>query len=372
MAEQEREKERLQEQEIDPRLYYDYEGLIIKERLEREHVYLLPRVIKPEMYAKGGHVLGDLRVFERYTVAPLSSLTCSFLRLEPGSRTELTRMVPSLIAYVVEGAGQCIQDGNSHSLAPGDVVVVPPYTAYQFQAAQDDCFRAWLPQVRLWHLLGLLWQEPLELKTVPEGTQPIRDNTGRISGFVVPQGTLGLKHDLVVQAGADAKRQQFFQGRRAVQLPPEGTTKYHYFLRRLAEENDLENQAPRVIRGGEQTWEETRQGKMKVYIGYWTEIAARALDLILYEVEHGGHTGKHRHIFEELLLVVNGKGHDVHEGASYPWEAGDLICIPPMTTHQHFNDGQQPACLLSVWPRQLTHEFLGGIEHISDASSWAA
>ena len=84
------------------------------------------------------------------------------------------------------------------------------------------------------------------------------------------------------------------------------------------------------------------------------------------------HTGKHRHIFEELLLVVSGKGHDVHEGASYPWEAGDLICIPPMTTHQHFNDGQQPARLLSVWPRQLTHEFLGGIEHISDASSWTA
>ena len=88
------------------------------------------------------------------------------------------------------------------------------------------------------------------------------------------------------------------------------------------------------------------------------------------EIEANGHTGKHRHIFEEMIYVQEGKGYDVHEQTKYPWEAGDVICIPPMTAHQHFNDGSAPARLISSWSRQLSHEFLGGIEHISDASSW--
>ena len=75
MAEKERVREGLREQEVDPKLYYDYEGRFIKQKLERERMELLPRVVKPPMFAKGGHILGDLRVFERYTVAPLSALT---------------------------------------------------------------------------------------------------------------------------------------------------------------------------------------------------------------------------------------------------------------------------------------------------------
>src|SRR5213594_61919 len=100
MAEKERVREGLREQEVDPKLYYDYEGRFIKQKLERERMDLLPRVVKPAMFAKGGHALGDLRVFERYTVAPISAPTCSFLDLKPGERTEKQRTTPSMIAYV--------------------------------------------------------------------------------------------------------------------------------------------------------------------------------------------------------------------------------------------------------------------------------
>jgi quercetin dioxygenase-like cupin family protein len=81
-------------------------------------------------------------------------------------------------------------------------------------------------------------------------------------------------------------------------------------------------------------------------------------------------SGAHRHIFEELLLVVKGRGYDLHEGTEHPWDEGDLICIPPMITHQHVNDGKDAAQLVSVWPRQPGHEFLGGIEQISEALDW--
>ncbi len=125
-----------------------------------------------------------------------------------------------------------------------------------------------------------------------------------------------------------------------------------------------------MIRASDRRLEDTRQGRLKFYIDRWTEVAAQALDVMATEIEPQGHTGEHRHIFEEMALVLQGRGHDTQENTQHQWEAGDIICVPPMTAHQHFNDGDEPVRLLSVWSRQLGHEFLGGIEHIKDASSW--
>ncbi|MGH7829659.1 MAG: cupin domain-containing protein, partial [Candidatus Binatia bacterium] len=188
MAEQERVKERLRQEEMDPKLYYDYEGRFIKQKLERERMEMLPRVVKPPMFARGGHALGDLRVFERYTVAPISAMTCSFLDLAAGERSERIRMIPAMIAYIMEGRGECVQDGKSYPFEADDLVVIPPYTTHQFVAEGKQRVKAWLPNVRLWHVLGLLWQEQFDFKSLPEGTEPIRDKAGNLAGFRVPQG----------------------------------------------------------------------------------------------------------------------------------------------------------------------------------------
>ena len=130
------------------------------------------------MFAKGGNVLGDLRVFERYTVAPLSALSCSFLDVKPGGRSEKIRLIPSMIAYILAGSGECVQDGKSYAFSADDLVVIPPYMTQEFIADGQTGFRAWLPQVRLWHVLGLLWQEQFDFQSIPEGTEPIKDSAG--------------------------------------------------------------------------------------------------------------------------------------------------------------------------------------------------
>src|SRR5215469_3174820 len=84
--------------------YYDYEARFIKQKREQERINILPRVIKPAMFTKGEFALGDMRVFSRYTVAPLSMLTCGFLELPSGAETTPRRMIPSLIAYIIDGA----------------------------------------------------------------------------------------------------------------------------------------------------------------------------------------------------------------------------------------------------------------------------
>ena len=137
------------------------------------------------------------------------------------------------------------------------------------------------------------------------------------------------------QKRTESVKRSFRRGDR-VTIPPATRTRYDWFLARLAEENRIEREGPRVIHGADCSWESTRQGKLKFYINRWTEVAASALDLMVQEIRPGEHSGEHRHIFEELLLVMKGRGYDLHEGTRHPWEAGDLICIPPMIS--------SPAC----------------------------
>ena len=326
--------------EITAEHYYDYEARFVKQKREQERINILPRVIKPAMFAKGEFALGDLRVFSRYTVAPLSMLTCGFLELRPGGQTEPRRMVPSVIAYIIEGSGEAVQDGLAIPFASGDVVIIPPFTTYQCIAHEPKGFRAWLPQIRLWHGQGLLWRAPMA------------------SGESETDST------------SDQNLAALFQSRREVLTSSTGKTRYDWFLSRLAEENRIEREGPRVIRAADCPWENSRQGRVKFYISRWSEVAARGLDVMAQEIPPGERSGEHRHIFEELLLVVKGRGYDLHDGTQHRWAEGDLICVPPMIIHQHVNDGKESARLLSVWPQQPGHELLGGIEQISNASDW--
>jgi quercetin dioxygenase-like cupin family protein len=271
-------------------------------------------------------------------------MTCGFLALRPGEHTEPRRMIPSLIAYIIGGSGECIQDRAKVPLSAGDVVIIPSYTMYQFVSHPSDGLRAWLPQIRLWHGQGLLRRD------------------------LTPGGSSSNDSEAI----EDSKVADLFQSRRENRNPAVGKTRYDWFLSRLAEESRVEREAPRVIRGKDCSWEATRQGKLKFYISRWTEVAARGLDLMAQEIGPGERSGEHRHIFEELLLVTQGGGYDLHEGTQHRWEEGDLICIPPMTAHQHVNDEKAPAQLVSVWPRQPGHELLGGIEQLSNASDWKA
>src|SRR4029078_6126296 len=102
-------------------LYYDYEARFIKQKREQERINILPRVIKPAMFAKGDFALGDMRVFSRYTVAPLSTLTCSFIELIAGAEAAPRRMIPSLIAYIGGCSGRCAQDRGQVFFSAGEI-----------------------------------------------------------------------------------------------------------------------------------------------------------------------------------------------------------------------------------------------------------
>lgn len=356
--------------EVDQELYYDYEGRFIKQKLERDRLNLLPRVVSPLLFTTGGHALGDARVFERFTAGPVSGLTCRFLDLEAGVSSGSVRRVPTLLAYVLDGGGVSVQDGVEHPFGSGDVVIVPPYVTHDFFAGERG-LHAWIPENRLWHVLGLLAEEHFTPQQMPGEVELLLDDDDNWTGYRFMQGTLGIKSSITVAKGAEPRTESTFAARRLSPRPsPGGDTVYDGMLRRLDQERELEQATPRVISGAALAWENTRQGILKYYVHNWSPVQGHDLDLAVYRLPRGARTGRHRHVAEELLYVAQGSGHDVHGETSCEWKAGDLICVPPMTAHQHFSDSAEEAVLISCWGTATAWEWLGGIEHLADASTW--
>ena len=74
-----------------------------------------------------------------------------------------------------------------------------------------------------------------------------------------------------------------------------------------------------------------------------------------YEVlAPGGKSEKHGHMNEALLYILDGNGHEIHDGLRYDWEAGDLVAVENSCVHQHFNDDpEKPARILIIKSKPL-------------------
>ena len=144
-----------------------------------------------------------------------------------------------------------------------------------------------------------------------------------------------------------------------------------FYTEDLAAARELQRQrsAPHIIKVKDQVFEDCVQGLL-------THIANPALnpldfdiDAYVQELPPDGRSGKHRHLAEECVYVIEGKGYDIHQDCDVEigdvfewvaqektqkleWEAGDYIYIPPMTIHQHFNaDPSKPVRLISCTAR---------------------
>jgi gentisate 1,2-dioxygenase len=110
---------------------------------------------------------------------------------------------------------------------------------------------------------------------------------------------------------------------------------------------------PRVIKFDSVPWEQSQSAYHKVFTTYDVPTAERKpwtaqmnlLRLMLQIVETGHKNANHRHYPEVPFYILQGKGHEVHDGRRHDWEAGDLMIVPPYCMHQHFCD-EGPALLV--------------------------
>lgn len=59
----------------------------------------------------------------------------------------------------------------------------------------------------------------------------------------------------------------------------------------------------------------------------------------------------HGHMNPAVFYILEGKGHELHDGKTYPWEAGDVVIVPEGCVHRQVNDGDVPAIALVINPK---------------------
>lgn len=62
----------------------------------------------------------------------------------------------------------------------------------------------------------------------------------------------------------------------------------------------------------------------------------------------GGHGQVHGHMNGALMYVLEGEGHEIHDGVRYDWEAGDAILVGNARVHQHNNNSNTKQARLLV------------------------
>jgi quercetin dioxygenase-like cupin family protein len=144
----------------------------------------------------------------------------------------------------------------------------------------------------------------------------------------------------------------------------------------------------KIVHPEEMPWEMSRQGLLKHLLNEAMNTRMETVDAYMLVIPPDSRSGKHRHLAEECLYVLEGRGYDLHQDCDveitdtyhwkpqdevkrYDWEAGDVIYIPPNTIHQHFNaDPERPVRLISVINRIYKACGLNDVEQLEDAPEY--
>jgi len=160
---------------------------------------------------------------------------------------------------------------------------------------------------------------------------------------------------------------------------------YDQSLKEAQKQKKEDQKLQEVVRAKDMPWENSRHGRLKHVVNEKMNARVKTLDIYIQEIPAGGRSGKHRHMAEEYIFVLEGRGYDLHwdvnarledkyywevekEPKRCEWEAGDIICVPVNTVHQHFNsDPYKPARLISGMNRIYKHMGFHDLEQIEDA-----
>jgi mannose-6-phosphate isomerase-like protein (cupin superfamily) len=144
----------------------------------------------------------------------------------------------------------------------------------------------------------------------------------------------------------------------------------------------------KVVKPEDMPWEDSPHGRLKHVVHGKMNVRVNSVDAYFQELAPGGRSGKHRHMADEVLYVLEGKGYDLHwdvdvrlgttyewvvgsEPSRWEWEEGDLVWIPTNTVHQHFNaDPERPARFLSAQNRMFKHMGYDDVEQLEAAPEW--
>jgi quercetin dioxygenase-like cupin family protein len=130
---------------------------------------------------------------------------------------------------------------------------------------------------------------------------------------------------------------------------------------------------PNVVSAEDMPWERSPDGLIKHLVHHKMNTRERCVEAYMQFLKPGERSGKHRHMWEEVLFCVEGSGYDLHwdlkfdcldafewqwadQPKKFAWERGDFIYVPPFSIHQHFNDHATSEARLIVISNRMVKE----------------
>lgn len=163
---------------------------------------------------------------------------------------------------------------------------------------------------------------------------------------------------------------------------------YSDAIREKLGDRERERGRMKIVKPADMPWEDSPQGRLKHVCNAEMPVRVNSVDAYLQEIPPGSRSGRHRHMADEILYVLEGHGYDLHwdvelaledeyewkvaaEPSRWDWEEGDLVWIPPNTVHQHFNaDPSHPARFISAQNRMFKHMGYDDVEQLEPAPEW--
>src|SRR3954463_12053981 len=87
----------------------------------------------------------------------------------------------------------------------------------------------------------------------------------------------------------------------------------------------------KIVHTDEMPWEMSRQGLLKHLLNAQMNTRMETVDAYMQIIPPGSRSGKHRHLAEECLYVVEGRGYDLHQDCdveitdTYRWLPQDEV-----------------------------------------------
>lgn len=123
--------------------------------------------------------------------------------------------------------------------------------------------------------------------------------------------------------------------------------KYEEVFKQLLEQ-------PRVYKSKQKPWKDGPTHFNKHIISPKDTSIMQTIHAHVVAMAPGSHGQKHGHMNSAMMYVLEGRGHEVHDGERYEWQAGDAILVKNACVHQHFNDDNtRPARVVVFKPKPL-------------------
>lgn len=145
---------------------------------------------------------------------------------------------------------------------------------------------------------------------------------------------------------------------------------------------------PNVVKSQDMPFEKSADGFIKHLVHHNMKTRELCCEAYMQFLKGAEQSGKHRHMWEEVIFVAEGKGYDLHWDCQFDcddkfewrwdetpkkfeWQRGDFIYIPPFVTHQHFNASpDQPARLIVISNRIIKEMGFDWFEQVENAPGY--